>query len=72
MTEEEKQQFLSLIVTLQWKGEFFTDEAVEKAKPYTRVLLSLKPDDVKGYDMYGFLALSRGIADDPDASPFYL
>jgi hypothetical protein len=60
-------------------GEFYTDEAISRAAPHTRVLLSLTEKDIKEYaaartkvdgkdvkesDMYyPLLALSRGLLD---------
>jgi len=63
VTAAEKKAFLELINALPSKGEFFTDEAIDKAAPHTRVLLALTEKDIKGYDLYPFLALSRGLLD---------
>lgn len=61
VTDAEKQEFLELLATLPSKGEFFTDEAVLKAIPYTRVLLALDEKDLGKRDLYPFLALSGGL-----------
>ncbi len=63
VTVAEKKEFLKLLETLPSKGEFFTKEAIDKAAPYTRVLLALTPKDIEKYDIYRFLALSRGLLD---------
>ena len=63
VTAAEKKTFLELLAKLPTKGEFFTDEAVRKAAPHTRVLLALTEKDIEKYDIYSFLALSRGLLD---------
>ncbi len=63
VTATEKKAFLKLLAKLPTRGEFFTDEAVQKAVPHTRVLLALTQDDLAKYDIYPFLALSRGLLD---------
>jgi hypothetical protein len=63
VTAADKKDFLELLGKLPTKGEFFTDEAVQKAVPHTRVLLALTPKDIEKYDIYPFLALSRGLLD---------
>lgn len=62
VTDAEKKEFLELLVKLPTKGEFFTDEAVAKAAPYTRVLLALTEKDLGKRDMYPLLALSSGLS----------
>jgi len=59
----QKKDFIQLIKTLPHKGEFYTDAAVKKARPYLPVLLSLTEKDIGMYDIYPFLALSRGLCD---------
>jgi hypothetical protein len=59
----EKQAFLELLPTLPRKGEFFAEEAIDKVAPHIRVLLALTPADIDKYDLYPFLALSRGLID---------
>src|SRR5262245_50941326 len=61
VTDAEKKEFFKLLTTLPTRGEFFTEEGIAKAVPYTRVLLSLTEDDLKGRDIYPFLALSAGL-----------
>src|SRR5262245_9031578 len=63
VTEAEKKEFLKLLVTLPTRGEFFADEGVAKAVPYTRVLLALTEKDLENRDLYPFLALSSGLLD---------
>jgi hypothetical protein len=63
VTEAEKKEFLELVAKLPTKGEFFTDEAVGKASPFTRVLLALTEKDLEKRDLYPLLALSRGLID---------
>jgi hypothetical protein len=63
ITATEKKAFLELLPRLPTHGEFFTDEAVQKAMPHTRVLLALTPKDIEKCDIYPFLALSRGLLD---------
>lgn len=58
----EKEAFLGMLTQLPTKGEFFTDDAVTKAVPQTRVLLALTEKDIKGRDIYPFLALSSGLS----------
>lgn len=67
VTDAEKQEFLKVLSTLPTRGEFFTEDAVKKAVPYTRVLLSLTEKDVEKYDLYGFLALSTGLMEHEQA-----
>src|SRR5262245_60549019 len=61
ITDAEKKEFFKLLATLPTRGEFFAEEGIAKAVPHTRVLLSLTEDDLKGRDIYPFLALSAGL-----------
>jgi hypothetical protein len=61
VTDAEKAQFLDLLKKLPTRGESFSDEAVTKAVPYTRVLLALTERDLDKRDLYPFLALSGGM-----------
>lgn len=63
-SEAQKKQFVELLKSLPHKGEFYTDEAVQRAGPYLPVLFSLTEKDIGGYDLYPFAAISRGLADD--------
>ena len=63
VTPAEKMAFLELLKKLPSRGEFFTQEAVKMAASYTRVLLALTAKDIQGFDLYPFLALSRGLLD---------
>src|SRR4051794_24509671 len=66
VTDAEKKEFIKLLMALPTEGEFFTSEAVAKAVPYTHVLLALTEKDIKEYDLYSFLTLSRGLLDRKD------
>jgi hypothetical protein len=59
----QKQEFIELLKTLPLKGEFYTDDAIKKAGPYLPVLLALTEKDIEKYDIYPFLAISRGLGD---------
>lgn len=61
ITNEQKQQFLARLETLPTRGEFYTDEAVREALVYLPVLFALTEADIQEYDIYPFLALSRGL-----------
>jgi hypothetical protein len=59
--ETRKREFLKLLLTLPTKGEFYTNEAVKKAEPYLPALFALTESDLESYDIYPFLAISRGM-----------
>lgn len=59
----QKKEFIELLKTLPYQGEFFTDEAVKKAGPYLPVLLALTVKDIEKHNIYPFVALSRGLGD---------
>ena len=63
VSDTQKADFIRLLKTLPVKGEFYTNAAVKKAGPYLPVLFALTEDDIKGYDLYPFIALSRGLCD---------
>jgi len=63
VSDAQKNAFIELLKTLPHKGEFYTEEAIEKAKPYLPVLFSLTEKDIDGHDIYPFLAVSRGLCD---------
>jgi hypothetical protein len=63
VTATEKKAFLDLLSQLPTQGEFFTDDAVQKAAPHTRVLLALTKKDIANNNIYPFFALSRGLLD---------
>ena len=50
VTDNEKKEFLKLLATLPTRGEFFAEEAIPKAAPYTRVLLALTDKDLEKYE----------------------
>jgi hypothetical protein len=61
ISEAQKKQFVELLKTLPFKGEFFTEDAVKTAGPYLPVLFALTDKDIEGYDLYPFVAISRGL-----------
>jgi hypothetical protein len=63
ISDAQKKSFIELLKTLPVKGEFFTDDAIEKAGPYLPVLFALTERDIEKYDIYPFGALSRGLCD---------
>jgi hypothetical protein len=63
VTDAEKKEFLEVLAKLPSQGEFFTEEAITKAVPYTWVLLALDKKDLAKYELYPFVALSRGLID---------
>jgi hypothetical protein len=63
ISEVQKKEFIELLKTLPHKGEFYTDEAIERAGSYLPVLFSLTEKDIERYDIYPFAALSRGLCD---------
>ena len=70
VTDAEKKEFLKLLVSLPTRGEFFAEEAIPKAAPYTRVLLALTEKDLEKCDIYPFLALSAGLMGQKDARQY--
>ena len=52
VTDAEKKDFLALLPRLPTKKEFFADEAITKAIPYTRVLLALTEKDLEKRELY--------------------
>lgn len=63
ISDAQKQDFIRLLKTLPVKGEFFTDEAIDKGGHYLPVLFALTEKDIEKYDSYPFLALNRGLCD---------
>jgi hypothetical protein len=64
VTEAEKKEFIELLSKLPTEGKRgFTEEAITKAVPYSRVLLSLTEADLKRRDVYPFLVLSAQLLD---------
>ena len=61
ISEAQKKEFIELLKTLPHKGEFFSDEAVKTAGPYLPVLFALTGRDLEAYDLYPFMAISRGL-----------
>jgi hypothetical protein len=63
ISDAKKKEFIKLLRTLPFEGEFYTEEAVEKAGPYLPVLFAITEKDIKTYDIYPFAAISRGLFD---------
>jgi hypothetical protein len=63
ISDVQKKAFIDLLKTLPVDGEFYTDEAIDRAGSYLPVLFALIEHDIKNYDIYPFLALSRGLCD---------
>ena len=59
----QKKEFIRLLKTFPVEGEFYTDKAIDKAGRYLPVLFALTEKDIEKYDIYPFLALSRGLCD---------
>ncbi len=59
----DKKKFLKFLQALPTDGEFFTDDAVLKARPYIHILFALTEEDIAAFDIYPFVALSRGFCD---------
>jgi hypothetical protein len=70
VTDPEKKEFLQVLSKLPTKGEFFTQEAITKAIPYTRVLLALTEKDLEKRDIYPYLALSAGLMGQKEAREY--
>jgi hypothetical protein len=66
ISNAQKKEFIELLKTLPYKGEFFTDDAVKRAGPYLPVLFALTEKDIADYDFYPFGAISRGLCDDEE------
>jgi hypothetical protein len=62
-SDARKKEFIDLLRALPTQGEFYTDEAVVKAGPYLPILFALTEKDIEKYDVYPFLAISRGLCD---------
>jgi hypothetical protein len=63
VTPLQKQMFLEMLKKLPTRGEFFTEEGIQKASPFLPVLLSLNTKDVLEDQLFALLALGRGIHD---------
>ena len=63
VSDAKKREFIDLLKTLPHNDEFFTEEGVKRAGPHLPVLFALTEKDIEGYDLYPFLALSRGLCD---------
>jgi WD domain, G-beta repeat len=66
VSDAQKREFIELLKTLPFKGEFYTEEGARKAAPYLPVLFSLTEKDVEKYDLYAFVAISVGICQDKE------
>jgi hypothetical protein len=63
VTPTQKKAFLELVMKLPTRGEFFTNEAIQKASPFLDVLLSLNKNDITENQYFALLALGRGLHD---------
>jgi hypothetical protein len=63
ISDAQKKEFIKLLQSLPFEGEFYTDEAIQKAGPYLPVLFALTEKDIKKYPIYPFAAVSRGMCD---------
>jgi hypothetical protein len=70
VTDAEKKDFVKLLATLPTRGEFFAEDAIQKAAPYTRVLLALTEKDLDNRDPYPFVALSVGLMGHKEAREY--
>ena len=70
VSDAQKQEFLELLKTLPTQGEFYTDEAATKAAPYLPVLFALTEKDIEKYDIYPFIAISRGLFDQSESRDY--
>jgi hypothetical protein len=70
VTDADTKAFLKKLAKLPARGELFTKDAVKKAVPDTRILLALTPKDLENYDLYPFLALSRGLIEHKEARQY--
>jgi hypothetical protein len=68
ISDLQKKQFVELLKTLPVKGEFYAEESERKAAPYLLVLFALTEKDTEKYDIYPFLAISRGIFEQEEYS----
>jgi len=66
VSDAEKKEFLELLKTLPYRGEFYTEEAARRASPYLPVLFSLTEKDTENYDFYSLVAISVGICRDKE------
>ena len=66
VSDSQKREFIELLKTLPFKGEFYTQEAARRAGPYLPILFSLTEKDVEKYDLYSFVAISVGISQDKE------
>jgi hypothetical protein len=64
VSDAKKKEFIELMKRLPHNGEFFSDEAIKTAGLYLPTLLALTEEDIEGFDIYPFAALSRGLCDD--------
>jgi len=63
ISDSQKRDFFELLKTLPHKGEFYTDESIDKAGGYLPIIFALTEKDIEKLDIYPFLALSRGLCD---------
>ncbi len=61
ISNDDKRKFVILLKSLKTKGEFFTDESIEKTIPYQNILFAFTEKDLSGQDIYPYLAISSGM-----------
>lgn len=66
VSDVQKMEFIELLKGLPRDVEFYTEEGVRKATPYLPILFALTEKDLERYDIYPFLAVSRGLCDQKD------
>src|SRR5947209_6061921 len=71
-TADEKRRFLKLLAELPHGPEFYTDEAIAKAAPYTRVLLSLTDEDLRGFLAERDKIAAKDVKDDTKNGLLYM
>jgi hypothetical protein len=65
ITKEDKDAFVRVLEKAPSEGEFFTAAGIDQLAPHIRTLFALTTEDIAPYDLYPFLAMSRGLCDRP-------
>ena len=63
VSETQKEDFIKTIKTLPHKGEFFTEEGINRAAGSLPILFAFTEEDLSDFDIYPFIVLSAGLAD---------
>lgn len=61
VSSDDKKKFTALLKTLKAKGEFFTNESIEKTIPYQKVLFAFTEKDIADHALYPYLAVTSGM-----------